>query len=213
MFFNVFAFNNDRINAQDKLAKIRPSISMVRDDFVNIEPEEYNSVDEQIISLKAKYSSIRQYNQKNKKNWGFKILVCAGISCFMCDIFVYDKKNSSELDDGKFGHLQKFAQVVAKLCHHLPGHKNYKALFDNWFATLDLLHHLRSKGIHAVGTIRWNSLQGFPLDANKDLMKNGAMDYNCDRNSGIMAVKWVDNSVVNLASNFAGVEPIGELGK
>ena len=81
-------------------------------------------------------------------------------------------------------------------------------LFDNWFTTLDLLHHLRSKGIHAVGTIRWNCLQGLPLDANKDLMKNGAMDYHCDRDSGIIAVKWVDNSVVNLASNFAGVEPI-----
>ena len=26
-----------------------------------------------------------------------------------------------------------------------------------------------------------------------------------------MAVKWVDNSVVNLTSNFAGVELIGEL--
>ena len=46
-------------------------------------------------------------------------------------------------------------------------------------------------------------------------MKNvrSAMDYRCDSNSGIMAVKWVDNSVVNLASNFVGVEPIGKLEK
>ena len=34
------------------------------------------------------------------------------------------------------------------------------------------------------------------------------MDYCCNSNSGIMAVKWVDNRVVNLASNFVGVEPI-----
>ena len=32
----------------------------------------------------------------------------------------------------------------------------------------------------------------------------------CDSNSGIMAVKWGDNSLVNLASNFVRVEPIGE---
>ena len=37
------------------------------------------------------------------------------------------------------------------------------------------------------------------------------MDYRCDSNSGIMAIKWVDNSMVNLASNFVGVEPVGEL--
>ena len=54
--------------------------------------------------------------------------------------FVYDGKNSTELDNGKFGHLQKCAQVVAKLCDDLLGHKNYKAFFDNWFTMLDLLH-------------------------------------------------------------------------
>ena len=30
----------------------------------------------------------------------------------MYEFFVYDGKNSSELDDGKFGHLQKCVQVV-----------------------------------------------------------------------------------------------------
>ena len=43
--------NNDSINAQDKLAKINPLISMVQDEFVKIEPEEYNSVDKQIIMI------------------------------------------------------------------------------------------------------------------------------------------------------------------
>ena len=68
----------------------------------------------------------------------------------MYDFFGYAGKNSAELDDGKFGHLQKCAQVVAKLCDDLSGHKNYKMFFDNWFATFDILHHFRSKGIHAA---------------------------------------------------------------
>ena len=78
---------------------------------------------------------------------------------------------------------------------------------------MDLLHHLRLKGIHAVGTIRLNRLRGCSLDANKDLIKNGRgpIDYVCDSKSGIMAVNWVDNSVANLPSKFVGVEPIGEL--
>ena len=43
-FLRYFCFvNNDSINAQDKLAKVFPLISMVpivRDDFVKIEPED-----------------------------------------------------------------------------------------------------------------------------------------------------------------------------
>ena len=61
---------------------------MVRDRFVKIEPEEYNSVDEQIISSKAKYSSMGQYNLKKSKKWVFKNLVRATISDFMYDFFV-----------------------------------------------------------------------------------------------------------------------------
>ena len=155
----------DSTNAQDKLAKIRPLITMVREEFVKREPE-YNSVDKQIIPTKTKCLSIRQLNPKKQKKWLFKNLFCAGISGFMCDFFVYGK-DSAELDDGKFGQLQKCVQVVVKLYDDLPGHKNYKVFFDNWFTILDLLHHFRLKGMHIAGTIRLNHLQGFPLDAKK----------------------------------------------
>ena len=61
--------------------------------------------------------------------------------------------------------------------------------------------------------IDWTVLRGCPLDANKDLMKNGwgTTDQLCDNNSRIMPVKWVDNSMVNLTSNFVGSEPIREV--
>ena len=111
----------------------------------------------------------------------------------MYDFFVYNGKNYAELDDGKFGHLQKCAQFVVKPCDDLPVRNNYEVFFDNWFTTLDLLHHFKLKGIYSVGTIRLNPFWGCPLAANKELMKNGrgAMDYPCDSNSGMMAVKWL----------------------
>ena len=83
--------NNDCVNTQNKLTKIRPLILIVRDEFVKIEPEEEcNSVDEQIIPSKTKYLSIRQYNSKKPKKWELKNLVRAGIYGFMYDFFVYD---------------------------------------------------------------------------------------------------------------------------
>ena len=57
----------DSINAQDKLAKMCPLTSMLRGEFMKIESEEYNSVDEKIIPSKTKYSSIRQYSSKKPK--------------------------------------------------------------------------------------------------------------------------------------------------
>ena len=77
---------NDSINTQGKLAKVPSFISIVQDEFVKIEPEEYNLFDEQVIPLKAKYSSIMQYNPKKPKKRGFKNLVLAGISSFMRDL-------------------------------------------------------------------------------------------------------------------------------
>ena len=53
--------------------------------------------------------------------------------------------------------LQSFKMIIKVL------YKNYKVFFDNWFTRLDLLHHLRLKGIYAVGTIRLNGFQGCPL--------------------------------------------------
>ena len=74
----------------------------------------------------------------------------------MYDFFVYNGKNYAELDDGKFGHLQKCAQFVVKPCDDLPVRNNYEVFFDNWFTTLDLLHHFKLKGIYSVGPIRLN---------------------------------------------------------
>ena len=210
---NLHFVNNDNVDATDKLAKIRPIIKAIRDECVKVEPEEHHSVDEQVIPSKTSFSSIRQYNPKKPKKWGFKNLVRAGASGYMYDFYVYDGKSSTDDVSEKFNHLQKSAQVVARLCQDLPGHQNFKVFFDNWFTTLDLLHYLKAEGILAVGTIRANRLQQCPIDTSKDLQKlgRGSMDYRCDANSGIIIVKWVDNSVVQLTSNFIGIEPMSEI--
>ena len=116
---------------------------MVGGEFVKIEPEEYNSFDKQKISSKAKSFVYQTIESEKAKRWGFKNLLRAIISGFMHDFSLYDGNNSAELDNKEFGHLQKCAQVVAKLCDDLPGHKNCKVFLNNWFTTLDLLNHVR----------------------------------------------------------------------
>ena len=115
---------------------------MVQNKFVRREPEEYNWTDERFVPLKRKYLFIRQDNSKNPKKWGIINLVCPGISGFMYDFFIYDWKNSAELDDGIFAHLQKWAQVVAKLCEDFLVTKIMKcsltAVSQSWISYITL---------------------------------------------------------------------------
>ena len=214
---NLHFVNNDDIDKNDKLAKITSIINAVRDECVKVEPEEYHSVDEQIIPSKTKFSSIRQYNQKKSKKWGFKNLVRAGSSGFMYDFYIYQGKSGKESSDEEndYQHLQKSAQVVAKLCQTLPEFSNHKLFSDNWFSTIDLIFYLKEKGILAVGTIRANRLGDCSIMANKDLAKQdrGAMDYRVDGNSGVIVVKWVDNSIVQLVSNYVGINPMSTINR
>lgn len=206
-----FVDNNTFTNTDDKLFKIKPVVDAVRMECLKIEPEESHSIDEQIIPSKTRYTKIRQYNPKKPPKWGFKNLVRAGASGYMYDFYIYSGKNEAPVE--RYSHLQKSAQVVAKLCEHLPTHKHHKLFFDNWFTTLDLIQYLKKNGILAVGTIRANRTAGCPVMSNKDLEKEGrgALDYRVDQNSGIIIVKWVDNSTVQLTSNYIGVEPVSTI--
>ena len=94
----------------------------------------------------------------------------------MYDFYLYGEKESNKVKP--YIHLQKSAQVVAKLCIELPRHVGHKDFFDNLFTTLDLMIYLKKGGLLAVETISSNRLQGCHLLSNKDLQKSekGASD-------------------------------------
>ena len=203
-----FVDNDSVQDVSDKLFKIRPILTAVRNECLKVEPEEYHSVDEQIIPPKTKYTKIRQYNPKKPRKCGFKNLVRAGASGFMYMFYLYGGKESQEKTP--YSHLQKTAQVVAKLYVDLPRNVGHKVFFDNWFTTLDLMLYFKKEGILAVGTIRGNRIQGCPLVGNKEIEKGNRedLDYRVGNNSGVIIVKWLDNNVVQLCSNFVGVCPV-----
>ena len=136
-------------------------------------------------------------------------MVRAGAGGFIYGFFLYGRKESNEVTPYSF--LQKSAQVVAKLCVELPRQVGNKVFFDNWFTTLDLMTYLKKEGL-AVWKIRSNHLQECPLLSKKDLQKlaRGASDYCVDNNYGIITVMWLDNSVVQLTSNYVGIEPMDQ---
>ena len=87
LFFHVV--DNDALPDKEtgKLANIRPMIEAIRNQCVEVEPEEYHSVEEQIIPNQTKPSKVPQYNPKKPRKWGFQNLVRAGASGFMYNLW------------------------------------------------------------------------------------------------------------------------------
>ena len=92
------------------------------------------------------------------------------------------------------------------LVSRVPVGCNYKLAFDNYFTSVRLLQQLRESGILAVGTIRGNRLHGAVshLKTEKQLKKEGrgAHDWGTDVASGVTIVRWLDKSIIQVASNY-----------
>ena len=102
--------------------------------------------------------------------------------------------------------------VVVNLVCTLPT-DNYVLFFDNFFTSLKLLQHLTTINIHATGTVRANRVENCPITSVKRFKKlaRGSEEHRLDAQSNIIVARWNDNSVVTMASNCHGVEPIGSV--
>lgn len=124
---------------------------ILRNNFLKIEPEEYNSVDEMMILLKS-HTSMLQYIKSKPHRWGVKAFAQAGVSGIVHDFEIYVAKGTKVKD----GPLGMSGNVVLRLVDDLPKHQNHKLFVDNWFASYDLAVELKKLGIYMVATLRKN---------------------------------------------------------
>uniref|UniRef100_A0AAZ1XVK0 PiggyBac transposable element-derived protein domain-containing protein n=1 Tax=Oreochromis aureus TaxID=47969 RepID=A0AAZ1XVK0_OREAU len=164
-----FTDNTDLLHrdAEDKYWKIRPWLEMFRKQCLDIVPEEYNSVDEQIVPFKGTHSPIRQYVKGKPHPWGLKIWARCSSSGMLHDFVFYQGGT------GKKTLLGIGGDVVVKLCETLPAEQNYKVFADNFFSSAPLVLTLLQRQIYFVGTLRGNRLAGCQLEDEKSLAQRG----------------------------------------
>ena len=119
-------------------------------DFVYTPIDEHLSLDEHIVPFKWK-SSLKQYNPKKPKKWGYKIFVLSDYKGIAYNFKNYDGPllaMPGNKDIGDSGNIvMQFASVIPKN----QGHKLY---FDNWFTSVNLEVEREKIGIHSLGTVR-----------------------------------------------------------
>lgn len=84
---------------------------------------------------------------------------------------------------------------------------------DNLYSNPALLYYLRYQGYNAIGTIRENRVhKGSPLTSNNTFMKKdrGYFQTAIEKNTGLLYVRWKENSVVTMISSSCGTEGVGQ---
>lgn len=187
----------------DKLFKVRPLLNSLAESMRSLAPEEYHSIDEQIIPFKGR-SCLKQYIKSKPHKWGFKVFMRAGSSGLMYDFKIYAGKGTCN----DFG-LGFSGDIVMALCEGLPQGQNFKVFFDNWFSSLQLAVALKEKQLFCVGTIRADRIGKCKLLSEKELKCSGrgSKDWSVEREHNIALVRWFDRKSINFISTYAAVEP------
>ncbi|GBO12582.1 hypothetical protein AVEN_170631-1 [Araneus ventricosus] len=95
-------------------------------------------------------------------------------------------------------------RVVKTLLSVVKNSKFHRIYMDNFFTSHRLMVRLQQKRFCATGTVRDNGMAKFPLISLKSLAKTerGTSDALFDKANKIAAVRWNDNRVVSLLTNF-----------
>jgi DNA excision repair protein ERCC-6 len=197
--------DNEDLDSNDKTAKVRPLIRIMNEKFLTYFPKCTDlSIDESMLPYYGRHS-MKQFIRGKPIRFGYKVWSLNTPVGYCIQFEPYQGRGVTDPQLGLGG------SVVVDLIAELPPAR-YSLYFDNFFTSLKLLDKLSEMSIGGTGTIRVNRIEKCPLTAAETLKKSprGSSDFRYDQKSGILIVRWNDNSVVTIASNCHGVEPLGQ---
>ena len=191
---NVHFSNNDTADKVDKGNKVRPLINHFNEAFQTaMSNSSIQSIDEHMIKLKGR-SSMKQYIKSKPIKWGFKFWFrCDSRTGYLYDMDMYlGRKESTEYNLGE--------SVVLHLASGLDN--SYCTLvFDNFFASPNLVQTLFDKNIYSMGTVRSNR-KNMPKFSPDKSFTRGESEFKTSKN--VVCVKWMDNRAVTMIGSNVG---------
>lgn len=184
------------------LNKVRCLVEMAQRNFkLRYDHSTEISIDEAMKRFKGR-SDLRQYMPNKPDKWGIKFWCrCDGVTSYMSSFQLYTgKRDSTPLQRERglgFRVIHDLSRDLVGLNHHL--------YFDRYFASVDLVEHLRNEGIFTCATMMSNR-KSFPPDLR---MKNSQLKKKLQcRGDSITYQKgstcvtvWNDNNLVTVIYN------------
>nr|CAH7714944.1 unnamed protein product [Callosobruchus chinensis] len=210
------ADNND-LDKQDKMAKLRPFMELLKLRFKNhFIPEREIDYDESMIEYFGRHGC-KQFIRGKPIRFGYKAWCINTKSDYLInfEILVYQgnipgvKTGDQKLVGKASAPLLKFIAELSSEIRLLP----FRFYFDNLFTSMSLLMYLDSCGYSATGTMPENRVpKNCPIKPVKSMKKEkrGVFEYATTKvdGSSVIITRWMDNSVVTVASTCHGVNPI-----
>ena len=131
--------DNNELDKGDKMAKVRSLYSLINERCLLYYPS-------------------KQFIKGKPVRYGFKVWrLCTSLG-YIVQFEPYAGAGEVRIPEVGVG-----GSVVLDLISELPPF-NWHLTFDNYFTTLNLIAHLKDRGIGACGTIRTNRLKKCPVD-------------------------------------------------
>ncbi|XP_070179144.1 piggyBac transposable element-derived protein 3-like [Littorina saxatilis] len=200
--------DNTRLDPEDRMSKVRPLLSMINERCLNnFVKQQSLSIDESMVPYYGRHGC-RQFIRGKPIRFGYKFWILATPLGYVVQLEPYQGAKGKQVTECPG--LGMGGSVVIDLIAEIQGNDAYHLTFDNLFTSLKLVDHLTTKGIGCTGTVRSNRMEDCPLKSVKDMQKanRGTYDYSKDDKTGFVAVRWNDNSVVNVVSNCVGIHPL-----
>lgn len=205
---NLHFVDNSLISSNDKMYKVRPLLDLIQRNSCQWGVFHQSlSVDESMIKYFGRHSA-KQFIRGKPVRFGYRNWAASSSDGYCYSFDVYCGK-STETSADPLG-----ARVVKSLLAKMPiVPTEHVVFFDNFFTNYQLLHDLRLLGYRATGTLRENRTKKCPLTNVKDMKKKprAAYDYRFDTKNEIVIVRWKDNNVVTMGSNYDYLEPLGKV--
>lgn len=209
IFRFLHAADNNNLAQNDKMAKLRPLIEKMNENFIRYTPlTSCVSIDESMIPYFGR-NGCKQFIRGKPIRFGYKAWVLATPSGYCVNFDVYQGRKSQQTDE-KLGLGESVVTNFAKLLQTNFPDFECSLFFDNFFTSTTLISKLGEMGFGATGTVRENRTDKCPLQQSFQMKKRerGVFDNAIDKENNIVCVRWKDNSVVTILSNEFGVEPI-----
>ena len=198
--------DNTQIN-DDRMYKVRPLMDKLNANF-----QQWGifhkalSVDEAMVKYYGHHPA-KQFIRGKPCRFGFKnwSLCSSNGYCYALDTYCGKTKTDNDNIQLPLG-----SKVVLSLLQCIDVPNDHIVFFDNYFTSLPLLSNLRAQGFRASGTLRQNRTEKCPLSTVKEMEKKKRATYETsfDAKNEILLVRWYDNSVCTMATNYDTVAPL-----
>lgn len=198
--------DNSAINKDDRFYKIRPLLEKL-----NIALQQFGifsenlTIDERMVRYFGRHGC-KMYMKNKPVKFGYKLWMLTSYNGYPFNIIPYqgaEEKCKEPLS-------QRVVETLLTVVKYPKFHRIY---MDNFFTSHGLMVRLQQKGFCATGTVRDNRMAKCPLICLKSLAKTerGTSDALFDEANKIAAVRWNDNRVVSLLTNFEATKVNGKV--